>query len=341
MPKDNFGEPSIRKSPATPHFVRAGRSIIGQEVLPQVSVILPTYNRLRTLPDAIGSVLAQSVRDLELIVVDDASSQNIEGLVRSIGDSRLRYIRRPINGGAGAARNTGLSHARGRYIAFQDSDDLWLPGKLEFQLAAFADLPGEFGAVTGPKILHGRGDSGRFGAGQVCVTPSAAGRLPRDVDQVDWILGDNRLSVQCAMFRSDCMPTRQWFDPVAAANEDYEFAVRLAQHARILEYAEPLVLGAISEDSISRSRRRQTLGDIRIMKNNRQLLQRYAPRKAMLMRNLARFLLNDRKPRLATKFLLASVALDPPSVLTVVDIAMRKVLSSVRHRVATTQRSTA
>jgi hypothetical protein len=163
--------------------------------------------------------------------------------------------------------------------------------------------------------------------------------MPRDVDQVDWMLGDNRLSVQCAMFRADCMPTRQWFDPVAAANEDYEFAVRLVQHARILEYAEPLVLGAMSEDSISRSRRRQTLGDIRIMKNNRQLLQRYAPRKAMLMRNLARFLMNDRKPRLAAKFLLASVALDPPSVLTVADIALRKILSSARQRVATTQRT--
>jgi glycosyltransferase involved in cell wall biosynthesis len=302
---------------------------------PRVSVILPTYNRLRTLPDAITSVLTQSFKDLELIVVDDASSEDIGGLIAGIGDPRLVYVRRSRNGGAGAARNTGLSHARGQYIAFQDSDDLWLPGKLEFQLAAFADLPGEFGAVTGPKILHGGDGTGRFGPGQVCVTPSAAGRLPRDVDQVDWMLGDNRLSVQCAMFRSDCMPTREWFDPVAAANEDYEFAVRLVQHARILEYAEPLVLGSVSEDSISRSRRRQTLGDIRIMKNNRQLLQHYAPRKAMLMRNLARFLMNDRKPRLAAKFLLASVALDPPSVLTVADIALRKVLSSARQRVAT------
>jgi glycosyltransferase involved in cell wall biosynthesis len=306
---------------------------------PRVSVILPTYNRLRTLPDAISSVLTQSVRDLELIVVDDASSEDIGGLIADIGDPRLVYVRRPANGGAGAARNTGLAHARGQYIAFQDSDDLWLPGKLEFQLAAFADLPGEFGAVTGPKILHGHDGAGRFGPGEVCVTPSAAGRLPRDVDQVDWMLGDNRLSVQCAMFRSDCMPTRQWFDPFAAANEDYEFAVRLVQHVRILEYAEPLVIGAISEDSISRSRRRQTLGDIRIMKNNRQLLQRYAPRKAMLMRNLARFLMNDRKPRLAAKFLLASVALDPPSVLTVADIALRKLLNSARQRVATTQRT--
>ena len=66
--------------------------------------------------------------DLELIVVDDASNEDIEGLVAGIGDGRVRYIRRPVNGGAGAARNTGIAAARGKFIAFQDSDDLWLPG---------------------------------------------------------------------------------------------------------------------------------------------------------------------------------------------------------------------
>jgi glycosyltransferase involved in cell wall biosynthesis len=308
---------------------------------PLVSVILPTYNRLRTLPDAIGSVLTQSVRDLELIVVDDASTDDIESLITMIGDARLRYVRRPANGGAGAARNTGLLHARGLYIAFQDSDDLWLPGKLAFQLAAFDGLPGQFGAVTGPKILHGRDEAGRFGPGHVCVTPSAAGRLPRDVDQVDWLLGDNRLSVQCALFRAGCMPTRTWFDPLAPANEDYEFAVRLAQHTSILEYEEPLVLGATSPDSISRSRRRQTIGDLRILRNNRQLLDRYGPRKAMLLRNVARFLINDGKPRLAARLLLASVALDPPSVLTVADLALRKALGTFRPRPAPRQGSPA
>lgn len=331
MNKVSLGKPNMAGPAATSHSDYATPEGEGWQAVPQISVILPTYNRLRTLPDAISSVLTQSVKNIELIVVDDASSEDIQGLIASIGDPRVTYIRRPANGGAGAARNTGLALAKGQYITFQDSDDLWLPGKLEFQLAVFADLPREFGAITGPKILHGRDASGRFGADLVYVTPSAAGRLPREVDQVDWLLRDNRLSVQCAMFRSDCMPTRSWFDPVASANEDYEFAVRLAQQVRILEYATPLVLGAVSVDSISRSRRRQTLGEIRIMKNNRQLLQRYAPRRAMLMRNLASFLVNDQKPRLAAKFLLASVVLDPPSVLAVAGTVLRKLLRSARQ----------
>src|SRR5437870_5691947 len=98
-----------------------------------VSVILPTFNRSGSLPAAISSVLNQSITNLELIVVDDASTEDIEGLVSDIRDDRLKYIRRAVNGGAAAARNTGLAAATGDYIAFQDSDDLWLPGKLETQ----------------------------------------------------------------------------------------------------------------------------------------------------------------------------------------------------------------
>jgi glycosyltransferase involved in cell wall biosynthesis len=310
-------------------------------VQPLVSVILPTFNRLRTLPDAIGSVLSQSVRNLELIVVDDASSEDVEGLVRTIDDARLHYVRRPVNGGAGASRNTGLIQARGTFIAFQDSDDLWLPGKLELQLRQFEELPGDFGAVTGPKILHGRDESRRFGPDRVYVTPHAGGRMPGDVDQVDWLLGDNRLSVQCALFRSNCMPTRQWFDPLAPANEDYDFAIRLAQHTRIFEYATPLVLGSVSEDSISRSQRRQTLGDVRIMQNNRTLLARYPKRKAMLMRSLARFLVYDRKPRLAARFLMQSIAIDPPSILVVAQMSFHRGIGLAWQRLWPHRRSSA
>ena len=102
-----------------------------------VSIILPAYNRANHLPDAINSILMQSFRDFELIIVDDASTQDIESIVRSIGDPRIRYIRRAVNGGASAARNTGLAEARGEFIAFHDSDDLWLPGKFERQLLQF------------------------------------------------------------------------------------------------------------------------------------------------------------------------------------------------------------
>ena len=100
---------------------------------PLVSVVLPTYNRAQLLPRAIRSVLSQSYRALELIVVDDGSTDGTERLVRSIADERVRYVSR-VNGGPAAARNTGIEVARGALVAFQDSDDEWLDGKLERQV---------------------------------------------------------------------------------------------------------------------------------------------------------------------------------------------------------------
>lgn len=106
--------------------------------MPQVavSVILPTHNRAGSLPRAVQSVLAQSFRDLELIVVDDGSTDSTGQIVASIDDPRLRYLKLDRCGGAAAARNTGLRAARGSWVAFQDSDDEWTPSKLAAQLAA-------------------------------------------------------------------------------------------------------------------------------------------------------------------------------------------------------------
>jgi len=88
-----------------------------------ISVIIPVYNRAEMIGRAVSSVLDQNYPDLEIIIVDDLSQDNPEAEVRKINDPRVRYVRRQKNGGAGAARNTGLELARGKYICFLDSDD--------------------------------------------------------------------------------------------------------------------------------------------------------------------------------------------------------------------------
>lgn len=100
---------------------------------PLVTVIIPTYNRAKTIERSINSVLSQSYSNLELIVVDDGSSDNTKSVVENIDDSRVRYIWQN-NSGACAARNNGINNARGENIAFNDSDDTWKPNKLEKQL---------------------------------------------------------------------------------------------------------------------------------------------------------------------------------------------------------------
>lgn len=106
-----------------------------ESLSPLVSVVIPSYNRATLLPRAITSVLTQTFSDLECIVVDDGSTDQTEQVVAEFQDPRLRVIRLPDNGGGGRARNTGIQVAHGELVAFLDSDDEWLPRKLERQVA--------------------------------------------------------------------------------------------------------------------------------------------------------------------------------------------------------------
>lgn len=99
-----------------------------------VSVIIPSYNRELTIKRSVCSVLNQTYKDIEVIVVDDCSSDNTREVIESIDDDRLRYYCLEENSGACVARNKGIELAKGEYIAFQDSDDEWLPEKLEVQI---------------------------------------------------------------------------------------------------------------------------------------------------------------------------------------------------------------
>lgn len=101
---------------------------------PLVSVIMPAYNSRNTLADSIQSVVDQTFSDWELLIIDDCSKESMEDIADSFQDSRIRYVRLLSNSGVAKARNAGIAEARGRYIAFLDSDDLWLPKKLERQL---------------------------------------------------------------------------------------------------------------------------------------------------------------------------------------------------------------
>ncbi len=108
--------------------------------MPKVTVIIPTYNRLPMLKEAVDSVLAQDFEDMELIVVDDGSTDGTAEEMNRYG-GRVKLIRHSLNRGVSAARNKGIVHARGRYIAFLDSDDLWVKGKLKIQVAFLDDNP--------------------------------------------------------------------------------------------------------------------------------------------------------------------------------------------------------
>jgi glycosyltransferase involved in cell wall biosynthesis len=114
---------------------------------PQVSVVLPTRDRAAVVGRAVASVLAQTFSDSELIVVDDGSTDNTIDVIRSFADPRLRVVRLTESGGPSRARNEGVRVSRGTLVAFLDSDDEWLPGKLDRQVTLIRDDSRAFSSV--------------------------------------------------------------------------------------------------------------------------------------------------------------------------------------------------
>jgi glycosyltransferase involved in cell wall biosynthesis len=108
--------------------------------MPEVSVIIPTYNRSERVVRAVQSVLDQSFKDLEILVVDDGSTDDTEARLVPYGSS-IKYMRQPANRGASAARNKGIDNSSGTWIAFLDSDDYWLKEKLHFQMEFLHRIP--------------------------------------------------------------------------------------------------------------------------------------------------------------------------------------------------------
>jgi len=186
---------------------------------PAVSVIVPTHDRQAMLVRAIDSVLAQTCTDFELIVVDDASVDGTGAWLQTLSDPRLRCLRFDTAGGAPRARNLGIGAARGRYVAFLDDDDEWLPRKLELQLAAFERGSPRLGLVHGGSAVIAA-QSGRV-VHTVVPTPGLATRAAD-------FLGEITFTTSVVMIRRQCFDAIGGFDESLAGAQDRDLWIRLA-----------------------------------------------------------------------------------------------------------------
>lgn len=185
---------------------------------PLVSVVIPTHNRAHCLERSISSVLNQTHREIEVIVVDDCSTDNTDFLIKSFSDERLQYIKLQKKSGACAARNVGILHSSGDYIAFQDSDDEWLPNKLELQIELLRFAPVSVGLVYGRfyKIANGR---------QLC-RPNMR-NLPEG-NVLAHLLKDNFVGTPVMVVRRECFDKVGLFDEQLRRFQDWEFVIRVA-----------------------------------------------------------------------------------------------------------------
>lgn len=189
----------------------------------KASVVIPAYNRADYLPEAISSVLAQTFADFELIVVDDGSTDNTAPVVRSINDTRLRYLYQE-NRGVSAALNTGWRAARGEYVAIIGSDDAWLPTLLE-ELLARAESDSNIGVV----FARAQGmDADGNALTQLCGTQG------RFVGQTlkSLVYGDFVCPI-AVLLRRDALERIGGYDESLIGNEDWDLWLRIAKHYEI------------------------------------------------------------------------------------------------------------
>ncbi len=210
-----------------------------------VSVVLPTFNRAVTLPRSIASVLGQSHRDLEVIVVDDGSSDATEGVVTAIGDGRVRYVKLGSNVGQAAARNVGIGASRGDLIAFQDSDDVWHVDKLSRQVGVLEDDPGLAGVYCDLDRLR------LDGTHELVQAPNLT--LGRYFDDRPSLYQTYGLGIQSCVIRKHVLASMGGFREDLRCFEDLELLLRIAHRYPMRRIPEALVDYYESEASVSKN----------------------------------------------------------------------------------------
>jgi glycosyltransferase involved in cell wall biosynthesis len=239
---------------------------------PPVSVVIPAYNRASSIGAAINSVLRQTYPDFELVVVDDGSTDGTPEAARAITDPRLRVIAAPRNLGAAGARNLGVAEARGTWIAFQDSDDEWLPEKLARQMARLAANPDFVAAYCG--LLTVGALNARPGERTTLRYVPDPSVRPAEGDILEPLLQRNMISTQTLVVRRDVFLALGAFDEATTPIEDWDFALRLAHRGRVAFVDEPLVHQRFSPNSITRGTRRRTESRERLVTKNMALFAR-------------------------------------------------------------------
>lgn len=195
----------------------------------RISVVLPTYNRAHFLQAAVDSVFNQTVPIHELILVDDGSTDETRAVVDRMSGP-IRYVHQQ-NRGPAAARNRGMREAKGNWIAFQDSDDLWVADKIQAQISFLARNPhleflfGHLSNFSGPR----EGGPEILNHEVYAYLKSHASDLQ---DLFVWLLVENPVPTPSVIFHRKCLEKVGYFDETLRCCEDYEYWLRFAYHCR-------------------------------------------------------------------------------------------------------------
>jgi glycosyltransferase involved in cell wall biosynthesis len=204
--------------------------------MPKISVVIPTYNSAHFLGDAIRSVLAQTVGDFEIIVVDDGSTDNPKGVVDSFAERRLSYVYQE-NRGPAAAYNRGFKLCRGEYVIFLDADDVLLENALE-KWVQVLDNQADVGFVYGQVGMMG--EDGRVYRVRKSSFQDISGIVDRN-RQIRELLFTSRITNSATLMRRRCVEEVGGFHEGLTYGEDRHLFMRLAKRYRAAYIAEPMI----------------------------------------------------------------------------------------------------
>lgn len=237
-----------------------------------VSVIIPTYNRPMLLQRSVQSVLSQSYSNLEVLVIDDASTLDYSEAIKEFEDRGLVYIRHEHRKGSAAARNTGIQLAQGEYIAFNDDDDVWDKYKLKKQVQAMNEAVGSAGMVFSKyrKIFSDGAERQIF---------------PEEQGMENWhnsLLRYNFIGTPTVLMKRECFSKAGTFDEGLKCLEDWDLWIRVSNFYSLLYIPETLVCAYESENSVNIHKKDNALALERIMNkyfleisNDKKLLSLY------------------------------------------------------------------
>ena len=248
-----------------------------------ISVVIPSYNRALLVKRAAESVLAQSYKDLELIVVDDGSIDDTASIIKSLSDSRVRYVYQK-NSGACVARNNGIEHANGEYIAFHDSDDIWRVDKLECQLKYLEANQADVVFCRMNKVCKGK-------VVGVVSDYFKEGFLAPDL--LPMSIGTQTLLGKANVFKE------QMFDPEMPRFQEFEMLVRIQKKYTIYCIDEFLVDYILQDDSISMNSEKYLCAWNLMLKKHPDFLKVYANSRDRIACDVLKnaFMTTDKKMR--------------------------------------------
>ncbi len=229
---------------------------------PLVSAIMPTYNHAKFIGEAIQSVLNQTYKNFELLIIDNYSEDNTGKIVTSYKDDRIKYFKFRNNGIIAASRNHGIKHAQGEYIAFIDSDDLWLPEKLEKQVI-FLNKHTECFLVYSKSFLQQKN-------GENLYTRPKKKDLKEGKVFKELFLSNNFILILTVLMKNNIEGTPYFFDEDRdlIAIEDYDLWLNIAKTEIIGYINEPLTVYRIHEANISK-------GILSYFKRNLKIIYKY------------------------------------------------------------------